>query len=42
MEYNYFDKINVSRFKHIPKTKSMNCIGSNNGISETKIHLSSQ
>ena len=36
MEYNYFDKMNVSRFKHIPKTKSMNYIGSNNGINSSQ------
>ena len=41
MKYNYFDKMNVSMLKHIPKTKFMYCIGvGNNGINEKKlIHL---
>ena len=38
----YFDKINISRFKDIPNTKSMYYIGiGNDRINETKINPSS-
>ena len=43
MKYDYFDKMNVSMLKHIPKTKFMYCIGvGNNGINEKKTDPSSQ